>query len=409
MKKIINNTLSAFLLLLVTGAAGVLFQACEGNEDDMLMPEIFYIRKTDPAKSDSLVAHAFMGDNIAIIGKNLGYVDEIWFNDQRAALNPNLVTATSILVSVPEVIPSTVTNYLYLINMNKKDTLKYTFGVDVPAPLVDRMVCEYVADGETAVIRGNYFVDDPATPLTVLFPGNIPGTIVNFTINEIHVTVPPGVGPGQIQVKSLYGTTRSRFFFRDDRNIILNFDDLTAAGGWRSGVIGNSNPAGISGNYVRFSGTLPAKAGSVWNEDGVSFNYWPQANGRPDVPVYTGELKDGEIKFEVNVVEAWESGALQMIFTPYSITGANSYIADVPLPRGLWIPWKETGTYKTNGWTTVSYPLSEFNYGPDGSVHSDKLTADMIRGLTFLVWHGGVDGKECTPHICIDNIRVVPK
>ena len=410
MKKIINNTLSALFLLLVTGVAGMVFQACEGNEEDMLMPEIFYIRKTDPAKSDSLVAHAFMGDNIAIIGKNLGNVDEVWFNDQRAALNPNLVTPASILVTVPEIIPSTVTNFLYLVNMNKKDTLKYTFGVDVPAPLVDRMVCEYVADGETAVIQGNYFVDDPASPLTVLFPGNIPGTIVNFTINEIHVTVPSGVGPGQIQVKSLYGSTRSRFFFRDDRNIILNFDNLTAAGGWRSGVIGSSNPAGISGNYVRFSGKLPAKAGGAWIEDGVSFNLWPIANGRTDVPFYTGDIKDGLIKFEVNVVAPWETAALQMIFTAYSVTGRNNYIADLPTyPRGIWNPWKETGTFMTDGWITVSIPLSEFTYTYNGALTSDKLTDDMLRGLTFIVGNGGVNGKECTPNICIDNIRVVPK
>jgi len=132
MKKIINNTLSALLLLLLTGAAGMVFQACEGNEEDMPMPEIFYIRKADPAKSDSLVTHAFMGDNIVIIGRNLGNVDEVWFNDQKAGLNPNLVTPTTIIVSVPQVIPSTVTNYMYLINMDKKDTLKYSFGVDVP-------------------------------------------------------------------------------------------------------------------------------------------------------------------------------------------------------------------------------------------------------------------------------------
>jgi len=407
MKKIINNTLSALLLLLLAGAAGMVFQACEGNEEDMPMPEIFYIRKADPAKSDSLVAHAFMGDNIVIIGKNLGNVDEVWFNDQKAGLNPNLVTPTNIIVSVPQVIPSTVTNYMYLINMNKQDTLKYTFGVDVPAPQVDRLLCEYVADGEIAVVQGNYFVDDPASPLTVLFPGNVPGTVVSYSINEIQVTVPAGVGPGQIEVKTLYGKTRSRFFFRDDRNIILNFDDLTAAGGWRSGVIGNSEPAGISGNYVRFSGALAA-TGS-WNEDGFSFNYWPQANGRPDVPIYTGDLKDAEIKFEMNVLEAWESCALQMIFTPYSVTGTNSYIANGTFPRGVWNPWKETGTFKTDGWITVSYPMSEFNYSGDGSVSANKLTLDMMRGLTFFVWNGGVAGKDCNPHICIDNIRVVPK
>ena len=174
-------------------------------------------------------------------------------------------------------------------------------------------------------------------------------------------------------------------------------------------MLGSSNPEGISGNYVRFSGALAGGAGVTWNEDGFSFNLWPQANGRPDVPVYTGELKDAVIKFEINVVEPWESCALQMIFTPYSITGSNSYIADGSYPRGVWNPWKETGTFKTDGWTTVSYPMSEFNYSFDGSASTSSLTPDMVRGLTFYVWHGGVDGTDCNPHICIDNIRVVPK
>jgi hypothetical protein len=408
MKKIINNTLSALLLLLMSGVTGLLFQACEGNEE-MPMPEIFYIRKADPAKSDSLVVHAFMGDNIVIIGNNLGNVDEIWFNDQLAALNPNLVTNSAIIVQVPQVIPTTVTNTMYVINMDKKDTLKYSFSVDVPAPLVESLLCEYVPTGGTAVVRGNYFVNDPASPLKVFFPGNIEGTIVSSTINEIKVTVPDGVGAGQIQVKTLYGTTRSRFFFRDDRNIILNFDDLTAAGGWRSGVIGSSNPDPIDGNYVRFSGAMKGDAGATWDEDHFSFNLWPIANGRPDEPFYTGEIDDAVIKFEVNVVAAWESSALQMIFTAYSVNGTNSYIADGAYPRGLWIPWKETGTFKTDGWITVSFPLSDFKYNGSGSTVDAKLTPDMLRGLTFFVWNGGVAGTDCNPHICIDNIRVVPK
>lgn len=408
MKKIKYSRLSVSLLVLVTIFTGLFFQSCD-EQDEMMTPEISYIRKTDPVKSDSLVAHAFMGDNIAIIGKNLGNVDEVWFNDQRAALNPNLVTPTSIIIQVPEIIPSTVTNKLVLINSDKVGKLEYDFGVDVPAPLVDIMVCEYVADGETAIIEGNYFVDDPASPLTVFFPGNVEGTIVSSTIDEIQVTVPAGVGPGQIQVRTLYGTTRSAFFFRDDRNIIMNFDDLTAAGGWRSGVIGNSNPAPVSGNYVRFSGAMAGGAGSTWNEDAFSFDMWPQANGRPDVPFYTGEIKDGVIKFEVNVISPWESSALQMIFTPYSVTGTNSYIADASHPRGLWSPWKVTGTYQTDGWITVSFPLSDFNYTFDGANCANKLSDAMLRGVTFYVWNGGVAGKDCNPHICIDNIRVVPK
>ena len=409
MKKIINNRLSVIIVLLLTICAGTFFQACEGNEEDMLMPEISYIRVTEPAKSDSLVAHAVMGNNIAIIGKNLGHVDEIWFNDQRAGLNPNLVTNSSIIVQVPQVIPTTVTNFMYLINSNKVDTLKYMFGVDVPAPQLDRLVCEYVETGGTAVIQGNFFVDNTGTPLQVFFPGNIPGEVTSLSIDEIKVTVPEGVGAGPIQVKTIYGATRSSFYFRDDRNMVVNFDNLTAAGGWRSGVIGNSNPAPVSGNYVRFSGAMAGGAGVTWNEDGFSFDLWPQANGRPDAPFYTGEIKDAVIKFEVNVVAPWESAALQMIFTPYSVTGQNSYIADASVPRGLWIPWQATGTFKTDGWITVSFPLSDFNKTPDGSVCANKLTDAMLRGLTFFVYNGGVAGKDCNPHICIDNIRVVPK
>ena len=137
------------MLVLATIFTGLFLQSCEDN-DEQPAPEIIYIRKTDPVKSDSLVAHAFMGDNIAIIGRNLGNVDEIWFNDQRAALNPNLVTETSIIVQVPEIIPAEVTNKMTLINSDKVNKLLYDFGVDVPAPLVDRMVCEYVEIGRAS-------------------------------------------------------------------------------------------------------------------------------------------------------------------------------------------------------------------------------------------------------------------
>jgi hypothetical protein len=71
--------------------------------------------------------------------------------------------------------------------------------------------------------------------------------------------------------------------------------------------------------------------------------------------------------------------------------------------------WKETGTYQTDGWITVTFPLSDFNYTFNGANCSNKLSDAMLRGVTFYVWNGGVAGKDCNPHICIDNIRVVPK
>jgi hypothetical protein len=404
----IKNPVSIAMLLLATLFSGTLFQACEKSETDSGMPVVNYIRLNDPAKSDSLIVSALMGNIIVLMGENMQDVNQIWFNDQQASVNTNLVTSNAIIVTVPNVIPGVVTNQMRLITSNKKDTLVVPFNVKVPGPQLDAMLCEYVPTGGTAVIQGNYFIDDPSSPLKVIFPGNIEGTVTSITIHEIKVTVPSGSGVGPIQVKTIYGSTNSTFFFRDDRNILLDFDTKTAAGGWRSGVIKDS-PDPISGNYVKFTGTMSGKSGATWNEDAFSFDLWPSSNGRPDAPVYTGNLANAVIKFECNVVEPWQAGAMQMIFTPYSTANTNGYIGDSKVPRGLWIPWKATGSYKTEGWTTVTLPLSDFKYAGDGSICSTSFTADMISGLTFFIWNGGVDGVDGTITMYIDNIRVVTK
>lgn len=412
MKKYITNKISvSFVILILANLfAGFLFQSCE--DDDAIgsgeTPLVRYVRVTDPLKSDSLLTHAFMGNTVAIIGEKLGDVVEVWFNDQSAILNTSFITNTCIIATIPNEIPETVTNEIKLVTRGKIEST-HPFGVDVPAPFVNSMLCEHVATGGTAVINGNFFIDDPNTPLQVFFPGMIEGEIESVALTQVKVKVPEGAGVGPIIVKSIYGASRSSFYFRDDRNYILDFDNLTAGGGWRSGKTGNSNPAPINGNYVRFQGDMPADGSAKWDEDSFSFNLWNQANGRPDVPFYSDDLSAAVIKFECYVVNPWKSAALQMIFTPYSTTGTNSYIADKNVPRGLWIPWDETGSYQTEGWTTVTIPLSNFKFTHDGQSCANPLTKDMLGGLTFFVYHGGLTGEDCNIHICIDNIRVVPQ
>jgi hypothetical protein len=253
-------------------------------------------------------------------------------------------------------------------------------------------------------------LDDPSTRLQVIFPGNIPGEIVSFSLKEIVVKVPAGAGSGPISVKSLYGSTRSKFYFRDDRNIILDWDNLTASGGWRSGDLASVDAPKLTGKYVTFNGAAGAGTGGDfgWNEDPYSFNLWGSANGRPNVPFYTGDLEKAALKFEVNVLEPWKSYSMQMIFTPWSTKGSNSYITDGSVPRGLWRPWQETGSYQTNGWVTVTLPLKDFVFKHDGTKCDNKLTESMLGGLTFFAYHGGVAGTACQIHMCIDNIRIVP-
>ncbi len=413
MKKIYHSIFKIVSVALVLLAV-VSLPSCNDNPDAYVttegIPTVKYVRIPDVLSSDSLIVHAFMGKTVAIVGENLTSVKELWFNDQKAVLNSSLITSNALIVAVPNTIPGNVTNKIYLINKNS-DTVKVDFGVDVPSPLLLSADCEYVADGGEFTINGNYFlpVDGSSTP-EVIFTPNIKATqIVSFDINKITVKVPTGAGVGPVSVKSRYGTTRSGFYFRDNRGIILDWDNTNASGGWRSGVIGNSNPAGITGNYVRFKGNMTADPSATWNEDAFSFNLWGTSNGRPQGDLFDIEPANALLKFEVNVVNAWKSGSMQMIFTSWATSGTNGYLADGTTPRGLWTPWKATGSFQTNGWITVTLPIKNFKYAHTGA---ELKLADKgnFGGLTFFLWHGGDDAKgaDCSPEICIDNIRVVP-
>jgi hypothetical protein len=413
MKRIINITtkVSAISILLMVLTTCLLFHACEKKEP-AAMPQVSYVRVTDAAKSDSLVTHAFMGNTVGIIGQNLRDVDEIWFNDQKAFVNFSFVTNTSIIVTIPNVIPAKVTNLMLLINSNKTDTLKYPFGVDVPAPLVSSLLCEYVDDGKTAVVQGNFFIDDPSSHLKVIFPGNIEGTVTSVSLTKVEVTVPQGAGVGPISVKSIYGTTRSIFYFRDDRNIILDYDILTTSGSWRGGTI-KSDASSLKGNYLMLKGQLDDNQGAEdYTGGGFVSELWSDANGRPEKNFFTGTVADYLFKFEANV-KVWTGAYLNICFGPWkSSVGPyqNQLYWSNMNARGLWKAWEgtSTGSFTTDGWITVTIPMSDMKYNKDfGTMTFDP---NLAGSLTF--WMKGpsaTKGAKSDIEIYIDNVRIVHK
>lgn len=414
MKFIIKLTseASAITLILIVLMSGFFFQSCKKNETGSAIPVIDYIRITNPSKSDSLVTHAIMGSTVAIIGRNLQDVDEIWFNNLKAFVNFSFVTSSSIIVTIPNVIPSKVTNMLLLINGAKTDTLKYSFGVDVPAPFLSGMLCEYVDDGGTAVIQGNFFLDDPNIPLKVFFPGNLEGTIKNISLTEISVTVPQGAGVGPIQVKSLYGSTRSTFYFRDDRNIILDYDTRTSNGSWRSGTIKNDANS-LKGNYLMLKGQLDDNQGSEdYAGGGFVSELWGDANGRPQGNFFTGSPSDYLFKFEANV-KTWTGAYLNICFGPWASSVGpyqnQLYWSDINA-RGLWKAWEGTssGSFKTDGWITVTIPLSDIKYNKDFGT----MVFDPSKSGSLTFWMKGpsaVKGAKSDIEIYFDNVRIVHK
>src|ERR1041385_4518310 len=171
------------LLVVVLGiAGGILLYSCnDTNLENNGDPVIYYIRNTDPARSDSLYVGAPLGNLIAVVGANLGGTTKIMVNDHDAALNSTYITDTSILVNVPPDAPI-VRNDKMVLTFKNGGTLEYPFKVDISAPIVASMENEWAKEGEEAVIRGNYFFP----PLSVKLADGTAVTPSAITQTEIR-------------------------------------------------------------------------------------------------------------------------------------------------------------------------------------------------------------------------------
>ncbi|MDE6268465.1 MAG: hypothetical protein K2M04_05240 [Muribaculaceae bacterium] len=433
-----NSRYTKWALGVAVAVLGITAVSCDDQPDKFEMtggvPTIKYVRVTTPESGDSLITGAYMENTICLVGDNLRSIHEMYFNDQKAILNTSLITDHTLIVDVPKNIPEDVTDKIYM-HTRDGEIVTYDFNVLVPGPAVRSISCEWTKPGNEATIYGDYFIDDPNKPLKITFSGNVElpyENIKKITKTAITFEVPENWTEGYMNVTTLYGTSRSSFKFHDTTNILFDWDGnnggLATGHGWRGGVIhqdgDDEGVEALDGGYLFFSADLSGEAGATWAEDGFSFNYWPDASGefgplssRPEFADLISDYGvDGlQIKFEMCIPASnpWSSCAMQIIFTGDDAvtydTANNTYISDENVPRGLYNPWKAVGSYDTGGnWTTVSMPLSQFTFKPDGGVCGNKLNQNMLTGLTFFVWSGGVSGTDCTPVILLDNIRVVP-
>ena len=426
---------------------GCLMTACEDQPDKYEIadgvPTLKYVRSPLPEEADSLLVGAYLGNTVCLVGDNLRSIYELYFNDQKATLNTSYMTDHTVLVDIPKNIPEEVTNKIYMITKSGAK-VDFDFSVMVPAPVVSSMSCEYAPAGSEAVLYGDYFVDDPNVPLTISMPGDITvegEQITSITKTAVKFIVPEGAVQGNIRVKSIYGTGQSVFQYKDTRNILFDWDGkyegaLAAGNSWngdneKKGQILPSVPP-VDGKYmVMGPATL---SGGQWQTPGeYLMMYWPDPNATEgcvplyNLPQFKKMLEDYKIeelalKFEVYVPTSnpWMAEGMQIRFTSLDEVSMSNQTQDYiwnddesheegKAPRGVWVPWEETGSYDTNNqWVTVTLKMSEFNKLVSGLASDTEFTQDRFAGLSIFLRGGGVDGKECEPIICIDNIRVVP-
>ncbi|MBS2099361.1 glycan-binding surface protein [Carboxylicivirga linearis] len=377
-----KNKFRYIFIALMTMSLVLVHTACN-NDDDTGSPRIDYVRITDPDASDSLIVSAGQGQLIAIMGENLGGAIGIEFNNIPSMLTSPYITNSSILVRVPTEIPEEVTNQ-FVLYFKDGNSLSHDFSVAINKPSVISMDCEYVNDGGLAVVRGNYFYE----PISVIFPGNLEGEIVSVEDEAIEVIVPEGTTPGQIAVRSDYGTGRSSFMFRDDRNIVISSDPFT--GWWNADFVvsnpGPDDPELINGNYIRVR-----RAISSWNwlevAGGPADAMGDISKNIPDEAILKPSLYS--LKFEINTLLPYSNNMIKFNF------GLGSENNDAY----LWAPPYDTG----GEWRTVTIPYEEMvaEYEANGSTMEVRPEGYWTRVL----FHGAGD-LDCD--IAFDNFRIVP-
>lgn len=365
------------------------------------VPTVSYVRIPDVLSSDSLVTHAYMGTTIALIGDNLTSVKQVWFNDQQATLNTSFITSKALILTVPNSIPDNVTDKIYLIN-SKNDTVKYDFKVDVPNPMLTSMDCEYVPDGDVATINGNYFlpVEGDDVP-EVYFTPNIKAEVVSYTLTQLKVIVPEGASMGTVTVKSRYGSTMSTFKFRDNTGLISDFSNSSYGNPW--GLGGFSSTDGCDGQYL----LMESSSFGPWSWLNNMMWVYSACDGAGNQPIATGDVSNLALRFETNV-PYWSDQNMCIWFTPYesSFSGVN---VDGTSAQYHWKPYMDGTskvTYNSDGWKTITIPLSEFNTDKSETTTTRKITDISAYTNINLMVFGAADDTYPIK-ICIDNLRIV--
>jgi len=408
----------------------------KGNNDD---PDTHYT-------NGELVTEASPQSIVCLIGENLRSVYEIYFNDKKGILNSSYITDNTLIVQIPRSVPDKVTDKIYMIT-ESKDTVTYDFHVIISAPQIIGMGNEYASVGSSQTLLGNYFIDDPGTPLSINFTGenntriSAPIKSIAKDYSSVDFTIPQGAVEGPIYVTSVYGTTKTSFYYRDSRGMLFDFDTTGLDNhGW-NGHKSTTDETALSGNFIQLGDGSAVLNASVWDEQHFSFVYWPGSWNTPEnyedeVPSKRltdladfSDWSNMALKFEINIPKEnpWSDCALQICFAGVdkvsfgnagtdiygnTVAGANNtYMTDNANPRALYRPWttEATKSFDTNGeWKTVTLPIAaNFIYGWDGSKSTGSLTPETFTSLWLFLAQGGIEGTECTPIIKIDNIRVV--
>ncbi len=326
---------------------------------------------------------AMFGEEISIEGNDMDIVASVIFAGGIEA-SVNNATLNAATVDVPI---GAMTGELTLVMKNGEQVLTSAiFNVAVSTNAIITDMPSLAGHGEMISIIGT----DLNEINEVIFPVDVPATMFGQkTSTLIEVFVPAAAATGMGNIKFI--TFNGEEFFSPPINIqgvdpvvdpalvFFNFDGLD---GWwgDTGGIENDPILSLDGsNYFRVNDNLSGWTGFFWRNGADNF---PGATIGTSIDEYV-------FKFDINVLEPITGGIFH-----WRLKGADGDFWH------RWSPWDSTGSFSTNGWVTVSIPLTAFtdDFGNGTLSISDLSTVNEDFGVAFN------DGDSFV-NVCIDNVR----
>ncbi|MGI6224489.1 MAG: glycan-binding surface protein [Prevotella sp.] len=390
--------------------------ATEFQIDIIGAPLITHIRSMESAPNDTVLGSLIPGQQVNIIGYNLKNPQSIAFMGIDADLSTAQYTDSSVIVTVPKNLaggdPTMMNTVSYTTEVG---TGNYAIKIYGP-PVVLSVSYEFPHEGDIVYLYGSN--------LTKIRRITFAGAEVKQIEEQpggmsVKIVAPALDGSGPLEVEALGGKFTSAFNVNDLKTGILSDFEWEGSFQWEwwGGANLGTGETGIDWppycpEYVGATGmflfTEFGKQDSGAGDNASTAIRIPEMQWVPENNM-SDPVSSWVLKFEINVSKDWNGSTLCIQ------SGEAGYMF-------RYEPWQVTPTktkdYKTDGWQTVTIPLSEFRAKDVTSGEGKGAPVETLAALLgpagksalFLYTHNyGTAQSKTGFYAAFDNFRVVKR